>query len=80
MHNNSETPHLDPKILFGQRLRELRLKSGLSQEKLALIAEIDRTYVSDCENGRRNTSLELIYRFARALGVKPWELLMASAS
>lgn len=80
MDKISDAASLDPKKLFGERLRELRLKTGLSQEKLALIAEIDRTYVSDCENGRRNTSLELIYRFAKALGVKPWELLMTSTS
>jgi transcriptional regulator with XRE-family HTH domain len=39
---------------FGQRVKELRLAKELSQEKLANIAEIDRTYMTSQENGRRN--------------------------
>ena len=65
----------DPKISFGQKLRFFRLEKGLSQEQLGLLAGIDRTYISDCEAGRRNTSLDLIHRFAQALQIEPWELL-----
>jgi len=65
----------DPKVSFGQRLRELRLSRGLSQEALAEAANLDRTYVSSCERGRRNVSLESIYRLAEGLGVPPEELL-----
>lgn len=60
---------------FGLRLRELRRARGLSQESLAGLASLDRTYVSSCERGRRNISLENIYRLAAALGVEPSELL-----
>lgn len=65
----------DPKTLFGERLRELRLDAGISQEELAHRAGVDRTYVSSCERGRRNLTLEAIVKFAGALGVKPSDLL-----
>lgn len=63
------------KVVFGLRLRELRLAKGLSQEALADAAGLDRTYVSSCERGKRNISLENVYRLASALRVKPEELL-----
>ena len=65
----------DAKKLFGLRLRELRLRRGLSQEKLAWEAGLDRTFVSSCERGQRNISLQNIYRLAAALNVAPAELL-----
>jgi transcriptional regulator with XRE-family HTH domain len=65
----------DPKREFGQRLRELRRQRGVSQEELADLAGIDRTYVSGCERGRRNIGLVNIHRLAHALDVEPWELL-----
>ncbi|MCI0486379.1 MAG: helix-turn-helix domain-containing protein [Blastocatellia bacterium] len=54
---------------FGDRIRELRKAAGLSQEKLAELAELHRTYVSGVERGERNPSLISIARIARALGV-----------
>ena len=45
--------------LFGIRVREQRIALNLSQEKLANIADIDRTYLPDIENGKRNVSLAL---------------------
>lgn len=62
---------LDQKRLFGERLRQLRTSAGLSQEELAERATLDRTYVSSCERGKRNVSLENIWRFALAMGVMP---------
>lgn len=62
-------------ILFGARLREVRLARGLSQEALADAAGLDRTYVSSAERGRRNVSLLTIHRLAAALGTTPDELL-----
>lgn len=53
---------------FGQRVKELRLAKELSQEKLANIAEIDRTYMTSLENGRRNVSLQNIEKIIGALG------------
>lgn len=65
----------DPRELFGRRLRELRYARGLSQEELADAAQLDRTYVSSCERGKRNISLVNIYRLAAALSLKPEDLL-----
>lgn len=49
---------------FGQRLRELRQETGLSQEKFALKINMDRTYYASVEAGRRNISLENIKKIA----------------
>lgn len=65
----------DSKMIFGERLRQVRLRVGFSQEELAHRADLDRTYVSSCERGRRNLSLEAIIKLARALDVAPSELL-----
>jgi transcriptional regulator with XRE-family HTH domain len=54
---------------FGARIRELRKEGGLSQEKLAELAELHRTYVSGVERGERNASLTSIARIANALQV-----------
>lgn len=60
---------MDIKLKVGQRIKELRKELGLSQEKLAYEAEVDRTYVTDVENGRRNVSLEILERLVKALRV-----------
>lgn len=60
---------------FGRRLRRLRLERGLSQERLAEIAELDRTYVSSCEAGRRNATIKTITKLATALEVDPADLV-----
>jgi transcriptional regulator with XRE-family HTH domain len=62
-------------VKFGNRVRELRKKKGLSQEGLALESGLDRSYVGGVERGERNISLENIERLARALSVHPSELL-----
>ena len=65
---------------FGSRVRRLRLQmrtaSGdkVSQEKLAEMAGLDRTYVSSVERGERNISLDNIHRIAAALGVEVRDL------
>ena len=53
-------------------MRKLR---GLSQEALALEAEMKRSYVSDLERGTRNPTVKALARLAQALGVEPWVLL-----
>jgi transcriptional regulator with XRE-family HTH domain len=60
---------------FGKKLRELRLERGLTQEQLAELASLSKNYVSDCERGTRNISLENIVALSRALKVKPSALL-----
>ena len=64
-----------PRALFGQRVRELRLKLEMSQESLANVFGLHRTYVGSIERGERNVSLENIVRLARALGTTPGNLL-----
>ena len=58
------------KVKVGQRIRELRTQIGISQEALANKAEIDRTYVTDVENGRRNISIENLEKLVVALEVQ----------
>ena len=53
----------------GNRIREIRKELQLSQEALAYKAEVDRTYVTDVENGRRNISIEILEKLINALEV-----------
>ena len=56
-------------ISFGNKLKTERLKLKLSQEKLALKAGVDRTYVNDIEKGSRNVSLVIAEKLAIALKI-----------
>ena len=58
------------KFEVGKRIRELRNEMGISQEALANKAEIDRTYVTDVENGRRNISIENLEKLVVALRIE----------
>lgn len=58
------------KVNVGLRIRELRNQIGISQEALANKAEIDRTYVTDVENGRRNISIENLEKLVNALEIQ----------
>jgi transcriptional regulator with XRE-family HTH domain len=58
---------MDIKSNIGQRIRELRLIKGISQEQLALRAELDRTYMTSVENGKRNISIQNIEKIIKAL-------------
>lgn len=62
---------------FGNRVKELRVRSGISQELLAYRSELDRTYISGVERGMRNISLVNIEKIADALSV-PMEYLFSS--
>jgi transcriptional regulator with XRE-family HTH domain len=59
---------------FGERVRELRKQKGLSQEALALVCDLDRTYIGGIERGERNISLINIHKIAEGLGVDAREL------
>jgi transcriptional regulator with XRE-family HTH domain len=63
---------------FGQEIKETRESMQLSQEALAFEAEIHRTYVSMIERGLKSPTLAVIVRLARALNLKPSELLKRS--
>jgi len=64
----------DVKLAFGQRVRQLRIEKGYSQEAFALKCRLHRTYIGAVERGERNISLMNIYRIAIALGVSVREL------
>lgn len=59
---------------FGQAIRGIRNRRGVSQESLALQCGLDRTYISGIERGTRNPSLTNILKIAAALDVHPAEL------
>jgi transcriptional regulator with XRE-family HTH domain len=60
-------------------VRAARKLAGLSQEELAHEAEVDRTYVSQVERKRRNVTISVLARIARALGTTPDQLLIPPA-
>jgi transcriptional regulator with XRE-family HTH domain len=66
---------MDLNRVLGRNIRALRQRRGLSQEELALEAEMKRSYVSDLERGTRNPSVKAVGRLAKALGVEAWQLL-----
>lgn len=57
------------RILFGNQVRNLRQARGVSQEELAFISNLHRTYISDIERGTRNISLDNINKIAVALNI-----------
>lgn len=61
---------------FGARLHELRKAKDMTQEEMAFAAELDRSYLSAIECGKKNLSLINIQRIADALGVPASELLV----
>ena len=62
--------------IFGQVLREQRLSRGLSQEELALAADVDRTFVSQMERGIRQPTITTLMKLAGALGIQPSTLIV----
>lgn len=61
--------------MFGAELKKARETAGLSQEKLAFEAEIDRSYVSLLENDRKSPTLDVLFRIADAIGIQASELI-----
>ena len=61
--------------IFARKLKEFRVKKGLSQEELADIAGLHRTYVGSVERGERNISIDNMERLASALDISVQELL-----
>lgn len=60
---------MDIKQTVGKRVKELRNKIGISQEELADNAQLDRTYITSVERGKRNISIVNIEKLAHALNV-----------
>ncbi|QTE40911.1 MULTISPECIES: helix-turn-helix domain-containing protein [Mucilaginibacter] len=63
------------KIKFGERLRTLRIERNLSQEKLAALAETDKSWISEVELAKRDIQLTSIGKLADALEISLKELL-----
>ena len=66
--------------MFARNLRALRQAKGISQEELAHLAGIDRTYVSALERCVYNASIDVVDRLANVLGVEAAELLRRSSA
>ena len=66
---------MDVRQRLAANVRRLRKQTGLSQEKFAIEHDIDRTYVSAIERGRRNPTIVVVERLALALDVDVVELL-----
>lgn len=63
------------RLRFAENLRTTRKAQGISQEKLAELAELHRTYIGSVERGERNITIDNMERLARALGVTIQALL-----
>ena len=61
--------------IFAKNVQAIRTSKGLSQEKLAELSELHRTYISAVEREKRNISIENIEKIASALDVEPYILL-----
>lgn len=66
---------MDINEVFGKKVLERRLSLKISQETLANMADIDRTYLLDIEKGKRNVSLRVADKIAKALNVSLKDLL-----
>lgn len=66
--------------VFGVNVRSLRLAKGLSQEKLADLCNLHRTYIGPVERGEHNISIDSMERIADALGISVSEMLQPGRS
>jgi len=64
--------------IFAINLKKSRKEAGISQEKLAELSMLHRTYICAVENEKRNISLQNLQRIADALGTTPYKLLIPS--
>ena len=71
---NNRVTEKDVTKKFGERMKQLRKKKELSQEKLALDIDMDLTSVNEIENGHRSPKLITMYKIAQTLGVSLSEL------
>lgn len=62
-------------VQVGNRIREIRIQIGLSQEKLSFACNLDRTYIGSVERGERNISVINLNKIAIALKTEPSEIL-----
>ena len=62
-------------VEFGLTLQKIRLEQNLSQSELAELSEIDRTFISLLERGKRQPSLTTLFQLALALKLNPSDLV-----
>lgn len=62
-------------VAFGKRIREVRKGKGISQERLAEIAGIDRSYMGNIERGEKNITLKKAYEICDALEIEIQDLV-----
>ncbi|HRZ80182.1 MAG TPA: helix-turn-helix transcriptional regulator [bacterium] len=68
------------RIKFGSRLKHLRKFRKMSQDAVSLASGVDRSYLSEIENGKVSPTIDVIDRIAQALDVAPKELLEESVA
>jgi len=64
--------------VIADNVRRMRKERGLSQERLADLCGLHRTYVGSIERAERNLSVDNIAKLAAALGIEGWQLLKPS--
>ena len=76
--SSSKIPSKQPlslRAIFARNVRMVRVHAGMSQESMAAIAELDRSFVGTLERGTRNVSIDNIELIANSLGEAPHELM-----
>jgi transcriptional regulator with XRE-family HTH domain len=63
-------------IVFGKILSELRAASGLSQQKLADASDLERTFISLLERGKRQPTITTLFNLSKALGISPHDMVL----
>ncbi|BBI34951.1 helix-turn-helix domain-containing protein [Cohnella abietis] len=69
---DEKNPYL---VAFGNRIKKARKELKITQDDLSLYTRIDRSYISEIENGIKNPSLTTILTLAKALHVPPSKLM-----
>lgn len=67
--------HKDILIKFGHKVQEARKARDISQEKLAVMLSMHRTYIGMIERGERNPTIRTLYKISKALKIKASEIL-----
>lgn len=62
---------MEVEVAFGKCLKDLRNQNAISQESLAFLSDLDRTYISLLERGLRNPSVGTLFKLAKALNISP---------
>lgn len=69
--------HIKLRTIVASNIRSIRLKQSLSQEKLAELTGLHRTYISSIERSKRNITIDSIEKLTTALNINVQELLIA---